>query len=297
LEQNRTHTLRARLHVPAVGPTAIWAALTDPARMVRWFQQHQALLGAADGPGQDAYFRGAYHFWSFFTPHAPPDPQHVLLEAHWPQAGDDTLRLRYGWQLRGHKSDVLLHLAPEAAGTLVTVEHRGLPDELPGLGSAQAYWTLVLENMRLYLLGRDGLRFHEALRPGELALATDLVLLSGLDATAAAWELLTAEGELAALLPRGLAGGAALLAEPPHALAGETAARLDWGWERAPLGLPGVLSWRLAGQGARTRITIVHSGFAVEPEPAAWLAEWRSVLGQLRGQLDLGEDWSRVELE
>jgi hypothetical protein len=109
--------------------------------------------------------------------------------------------------------------------------------------------------------------------------------------------MLTTPERLELLLPPGLARGAALLSEPPHPSAGETAARLDWGWEQSPLGLPGMLSWRLAGQGARTRITIVQSGFAAEPEPEAWLSDWRAVLGQLRGQLDLGEDWSRVEWE
>jgi hypothetical protein len=309
--------LHARLRVPAVPPSVIWQALTDPARMVRWFQANQQLLGAADGPGQDAYFRGSYHFWSFFTPHAPPDPQHTLLAVHWPQTEDGSLRLHYGWQMRGHKSDVFMDCAPlDGGGTLVGIEHRGLPEELPGLGSSRAYWTLVLENMRLYLLGRDGLLFHHslppgALGPGERGLATELVTPAGLDATAAAWEMLTTPGALDGLLPHPF--GERLYAAPPHAAGPDIiAARLDTAWQAEPLGLPGVLSWRLAGSGSRTRITIVQSGFAGadrgEPAAAAdrraaaqdeahWLADWRSVLGQMRGQLDLGEDWTRVELD
>jgi len=298
LDASAMHTLRARLRVPGVQPTAIWQALTDPARMVRWFQQHQALLGAADGPGQDAMFRGSYHFWSFFTPHAPPEPLHVLLDMRWPQAGDERLRLHYGWELRGHKSNVLLELAPSSGGSLVEVEHRGLPDELPGIGSGRVYWTLVLENMRLYLLGRGGLRFHEQLRAGEMNIATELFAPAGLDATAASWELLLAAAQQGFWLPAGPSASQTLLREDPHTNAeGEQAARLDLAWLNPQLDLPGVLSWRLAGSGARTRITVVQSGFGGAQERDAWLGDWRAVLGQLRGQLDLGADWSRIETE
>ena len=292
------HTLRARLRVPGVQPGAIWQALTNPARMVRWFQQHQSLLGASDGPGQDAMFRGSYHFWSFFTPHAPPDPLHVLLDVRGPQPGDDRLRLHYGWELHGHRSNILLDLASSGNGSLVEVEHRGLPEELPGIGSGRVYWTLVLENMRLYLLGRGGLRFHEQLRAGEMDIATELFAPAGLNATAAAWELLLASAEQGFWLPAGHSAAQTLLREDPHPGGdGALEARLDLEWQNPQISLPGVLSWRLAGREARTRITVVQSGFGGEHDRDYRLGDWRAVLGQMRSQLEFGADWSQIETQ
>src|SRR5690349_7509863 len=203
--------LTARLRVTAVAPGAVQRALSDPLRLVHWFEQHQPLLGLEPGsPG--AYFRGAYHFSNFFTPHAPPDSQYVLEAMHWPD-GADTPRVvqRYGWMLFGHPSTIMLELAPAGTdGTLLAVTHSGLPEELPGIGSSRAYWTVVLENLRLYLLGRDGLSCQQTLGPGGLDLSTGLITPAGLDATAAAWELLTDAAQVGLLLPPGLEPGGTL---------------------------------------------------------------------------------------
>jgi uncharacterized protein YndB with AHSA1/START domain len=299
-------TIYSRLPIP-VPPLAAAQAFSDPVPMARWFKRHAPSLGVVDAP-QHWGLRGAYHFWSSLSPDPPPALQTTLLALRMPSDDDPGLYMRYLWNLRGARSELELELTPAGAGSLLHLAHHGLkPLEQDPLGGA-AYWRIVLENLRLYLLGGDGLAFQCARSRGALELGLGLAT-PGLDATAAAWELLTTPagltrlwGDGAAVDPRvggqlsygWPAGGPGEIVtfEPPRLLeAGIEAARLGTTWQLAGDPLPTVMTWNLQGQGSATRLTIVHSGFG-DGDPAQPYADtWRALLGQMNAALDPLPDW------
>jgi hypothetical protein len=298
-------TIHSRLRLP-VPPRGVVDALIDIGPRHRWFLRHAQRLGAVEPPEQ-YQLRGGYHFWSHFAPDPPPQLMTTLLALSLPRPEDPAARMRYTWNHRGQLTEIDLTLAPQGAGSLLSLAHHGLaPLAEDPLGGA-AYWTIVLENMRLYLLGHDGLAVHYARQRGLLELGLQLQT-AGLDATATAWEVLTTPSELDRLWARGAridprvggrlsygwpAGGPGeiLTFEPPRSGAGGETARLASTWQLAGDPLPTVLTWNLSGSGSTTRLTIVHSGFGDAPAPQSYGDTWRALLGQVSGLLDGGEEW------
>ncbi|MCC7479414.1 SRPBCC domain-containing protein [bacterium] len=294
---------RLRLDVP---PSGVVSALIDLAPRHRWFLRHASQLGAAE-PVAEYGLRGGYHFWSHFAPDPPPVLMTTLTGLQLPKAEDPTARMRYVWQHRGRVSEVELELDPHEEGSMLHLAHHGLrPLADEPLGGA-AYWSVVLENMRLYLLGSDGLAFHYARSRGGLELGLSLVS-AGLDATAAAWELLTTPTQLDRLWGRGAyieprvggdlsfgwegeAAGRILEFQAPRRDGRGYSARLSSVWQLAGDALPTVLSWSLHGAGSRTRLTIVHSGFGEGAGQENYLDTWRALLGRMQGAMDGCRDW------
>lgn len=303
-----TETIHSRLRL-AVPPAGVVDALIDIAPRHRWFLRHAGRLGAVE-PAAEYGLRGGYHFWSHFAPDPPPAVTTTLTAMQMPTAEDPCARMRYLWNHKGQRTEIELELEPRDTGSTLLLAHHGLrplPDD--PLGGA-AYWSIVLENMRLYLQGGDGLAFHYARSSGALELGLTLAALPQRDATAAVWEMLTTPSELdrlwgqgAFIEPRaggelsyGWAGeqpGRIIDFEAPRRAAEGWTARLSSVWQLAGESLPTVLSWSLQGQGSRTRLTVVHSGFAEGGGPGAeaYLDTWRALLGRISGALDEGEHW------
>jgi uncharacterized protein YndB with AHSA1/START domain len=110
-------------------PEAVWAALTDPAKLSRWLAEAVAFedrvggrvdLRFGDDPDQVA--QGAILTY---------EPPHVLeYEWHWPGQTSSSVRFE---------------LSPDADGTLLVLDHRGLPKHV-----ATAYaagWHAYLDRL------------------------------------------------------------------------------------------------------------------------------------------------------
>jgi uncharacterized protein YndB with AHSA1/START domain len=297
------HTIHSRLRL-AVPPHGVLDALMDIAPRHRWFLRHAQQLGAVEPPAEYG-LRGGYHFWSHFAPDPPPTLTTTLVALDMPKAHDPGARMRYVWNHRGRSTEVDIELAPSGDGTLLHLAHHGLePLAADPLGGA-AYWTIVLENMRLYLQGHDGLAFHYARSRGALELGLLLQSQSG-DTLEQAWEMLTTPrqldsfwaqgaridprvgGQLSYGWPQG-GPGEIVAFEPPRR--GVDSARLASTWQLAGDPLPTIVTWNLSGTGAATRLTIVHSGFGDAANATPYADTWRAMLGQLRERLDDEEEW------
>jgi uncharacterized protein YndB with AHSA1/START domain len=296
-------TIHSRLRL-AVPPAGVLDALMDIAPRHRWFLRHASQLGAVESPAEFG-LRGGCHFWSHFAPDPPPAVTTTLLAMQTPQPDDPTARLRYLWNRRGVQTEVDVTLAPDAGGTLLHLAHHGLaPLAADPLGGA-AYWTIVLENMRLYLQGQDGLAFHYARSRGAMEVGL-LLDTPPTDGVAQAWELLTTPRGLDSLWGSGAlidprpggrlsygwrqGGPGEIVAFDPPRAKGDSA-RLASTWQLAGDPLPTIVTWNLAGSGQGTRLTIVHSGFG-DAVPESYADTWRALLGQMREQLDAGPEWT-----
>jgi uncharacterized protein YndB with AHSA1/START domain len=125
----RVH-FRRRLAHP---PERVWAALTRPEEVARWFAEMTLDPGAGGRVfldfGAQGQAEGVISVWS---------PPH---------------RLEYSWLERGHESRVTWELTPEEGGTVLVLTHVDLP-----AGSGAEYgagWHDFLDRLPHHLDGAD----------------------------------------------------------------------------------------------------------------------------------------------
>ena len=58
-----------------------------------------------------------------------------------------------------------------------------------------------------------------------------------------------------------------------------------------------VVTWTLEGSGGRTRITLVHHGFASGRPADDYRTGWMKYMNEIKSMLELGDAWSPVKLE
>ncbi len=217
-----------------------------------------------------------------------------------PNGGEEPLE--FGWQVRGRDTRVRIELAPTAAGTGVTVRHDGLAERRTGEASLRDFWHLALANLR----GR--------VESGEVAGTTDLSPSRGdvrveVEAAAPAGAVFRALVE-----PAELDRWIADRAEVERRVGG----RYDLGWDEpgGPIRIVDlepdrrlayswryeddsgrtledetVVEWTLEGSGGRTRIVLVHSGFAPDAHTDDYAAGWLAFLASLKFLVEGGPGW------
>lgn len=120
-------------------PEEVWAAWTEPARLARWFTTEAELdvrpgggYATADGD------RGTY------------------LRVEPPR------RLRFTWDHPEHAPGTVVDLAIDAragGGSLVRLEHRGLPDR-EAFEDLQEGWAWALASLESFLESGEGLAYE-----------------------------------------------------------------------------------------------------------------------------------------
>jgi uncharacterized protein YndB with AHSA1/START domain len=258
-----TRTIEAQATMQAE-PERVFRALTDPAELERW-------LGDGATAARD----------------------HVALEPE--------RRLEFHWQLGGRDTVVAIELAADGPSTRVFVEHRGVAERQNGEASARDFWLLALENLR-------GLaeRGEIAARPAFPSSQGDVRLEVEANAPAErVFEALTQPAELDRWIGEG--------AEVEPRIGG----RYDLGWDHGPVKIvdlePGrrlayswsypdevgrslaeetVVEWTLEESGGRTRILLVHSGFAPDAQTDDYHLGWLAFLALLKNLVEGGASWT-----
>jgi len=271
--------LRLSAVMPAP-PEAVHAALTDAAALRVWLAEH-AEVALPD----------RYEFWGRYTPDGTEPHQRVL------HASERTLRL--AWTVDGVETTVEITLTehePEqeaddadAGGTLLTLTQSDLPsfdevlsDTAGPRGELQTFWSLAIENLSDYLLGRELTPWCDYTSP---QLQASVVI----DATPeAVFDSLTQPEHFRKWF------GANVDIEPY--VGGRFAMG---GFELDPGGIkfvefePGrkatlrfadgeTTSWELDGSDGRTRLTIVQSGFDLDNPPYPGWVGWLAGVAELR---------------
>ncbi len=266
-------------------PDAIYHNLTDTGRLAAWFAEHADI----------ALPQGQYDFWGRFTPGTPnrDGGRHPVL------AAEASTTLSYSWRLQDVDTAVVIRLIPRGGETLVIVDHAA-----PGAdGPADApipedFWFLSLENLRRAVDGRDAAVVRLDFTASMLGDVTHTV---DIDAAPEAVFKALIEPEQ---MNRWIASKAVV---EPH-----VGGRYELGWGMGPVKIlelvpdqrlavidevnpdgtsPNVLTWTLEGSAGRTRLTLVHSGFAPDHDNSGIYMGWLNFMSWIKSLVEYGPGW------
>ena len=273
--------LRLRVRIDAQ-PEAVFAALTDPDALTEWLTDSAEVDLDAD----------RYEFWGRYVPQGDRPRQRLR------QASPDTIR--FDWDFDGaDPSTVTLTIAAhDEGGTVVTVEHTGIPADGTANATALAcFWPVSLANLAAQCEGLPTMPPFDFSVPAQ----GDALVRTVID--------VPAEEVYASLLDPAQvdrwAGGHAVI-EP------EIGGRYDFGWDHGPTKIVDLA----AGQGGRllvalprqprdagaveparlrgsTYLTLVHSGFDNDLLAEQFRQGWPGFLVELKRMLELGRGGSR----
>ncbi len=267
-------------------PQDVYRALTEGDQLEQWFAEH------ADVSMED----GRYGFWGRLTPEHPDRPRGRLLEAI------PNEKLRFEWTLRGEQTEVTVNFREEGAGTRIRLEHFGIPTIQPGQYAVTDFWSLSLENLRAWVeRGEVGLQCDfGAIKLGDVRLEVDI--------DAPAEEVFSTLIDPEKLL-RYIANDPVV--EPV------VGGRYDYGWGDGPIKVldlepnkrlshtwrfdsenepETIVTWTLEGSGGKTRLTLVHSGFAPDRPMEDYRVGWLHYLQSIKFLSELGDAWERPML-
>lgn len=281
------------LTLPAT-PDRVFAALSDPTQLRGWFAEHAEV---------EPHVGGAYRFWgrhSYATPTRTDANQ--TLTAYEPER-----RLAYRWTLGAAPSEVSYALEPKANEAGVTVlKGRHAFDAAPAVGRAKEMiddlWRLAGGNLYVYLTsgkpallpdffdGRPEIRLSiliDAPRERVFRALLDPKILDRWLGGAS-----TVDPRIGGRLSYGWrykVDGRDVDGGPTRILDLVENERLvtDWpDWRGDPAGTTTTVTWLLADEGAQTRLTLIHDGFARAADMSDYPMGWLGFLDALKGILE-----------
>lgn len=264
-------------------PPNVYAALTDSDKLTAWFAEY----------AQVALDQKRYDFWGRFTPETPTREtgHHPLVHL------DAGAGLAYHWTLHDQLTTVAYKLFAKADKTVMFVQQENLTPDLRTTEFAnEDFWFLSLENLRRHLDDKPVIRCDFT-----MSMLGDIEHSVEIDAPAAAvWDALITPAQL----NRWIASNATI---EPHVGGayqlgwGENLAsvkilelipneKLAYSWtERTPEDT--VVTWTLAESGGKTRLTLVHSGFAPTDDNRGIKIGWLNFLSWVRSLVEYGAGW------
>jgi uncharacterized protein YndB with AHSA1/START domain len=278
-----------RLQVKLAAPAeTVFRALTRPDALEAWFAEHADI----------SLPERRYDFWGRFTPEAPGREfgRHALEEAQPARS------LAYAWRLSGQQGRVAYKLldrgSDQAPETILTVRHEAPGQSPHGSGSfaLEDFWFISLENLRRHLDGKPA----DARVDFSSSLNGDIRQSLEIDAPAErVFEVLIRPE----MLERWIASHATV--EP------WVGGAYGYGWEGVPafkiLALQpnqvlayswpeddreSTVTWTLEPSGGKTRLTIVHSGFAPDQPTGGYQAGWLNFLNWIRSLAEYEPGWT-----
>lgn len=264
-------------------PERVFRALTEQEELQAWFAaQADVSLGERK-----------YNFWGPSIPEASfeSDCACELTELI------ENESLRYSWRLREQETEVQISI--EALGserTKVVANHTGVPFIEPTESSLSDFWSISLDNLRSWIeRGEEGAQFDFSKTPhGEAHVAIDI------DASKSeVFEALINPSLLDRYIGRGSevvpevggtydlgwkVGGPIKILElvPDERLA------YSWIYGDEP---ETVATWTLEDSGGKTRLMVVHSGFALDRPCEDYYAGWAKYLTWIKSLVETGSKW------
>jgi uncharacterized protein YndB with AHSA1/START domain len=232
-----------------------------------------------------------YDFWGRYTPEAPDREQgrHPLLHV------ETNKRLKYGWHIRQLETTVSIALETGNGSTIVVVKQEGAPrsHDIDSY-TFEDFWFLSLENLRRHLDGKPLVRCDFS-KP----MYGDIQHTVEIDGSReAVFEALIRPEQL----ERWIASQATV--EP------RAGGRYDLGWngagpvkilelvpnEKLACSWPeheteSVVTWTLEDSGGKTRLTLVHSGFAPNKPTGGLNAGWLNFASWVKSIVEYGPGW------
>lgn len=266
-------------------PQDVYKALTDGEQLKHWFAEH------ADVSLEDSRFE----FWGRLTPGAPgkEDAQHKLLSS---QMGE----LKFEWEFRGQPSTVFIEFHEEGPHTQLNLTHFGLPTRQDGQYAVADFWALSMENLRAWVERSEvGLRCDfSSIQVGEIQLDVDIdasperlfqILTNPVDLKKYIGDNPVVEPKVGGEYSFGWGNG------PTKILDIQPDEKLSYAWE-FPQEPDTVVTWRLEGSAGRTRLTLVHSGFAPGRNMEDYQIGWMHFLNRMKFLAEVGETWQKAKI-
>jgi uncharacterized protein YndB with AHSA1/START domain len=290
-----TWTHRHACTLPA-SPSRVFAALTTPQDLRRWFAQDVAVDVRHDGP---------FTFWgrhTYGTP-AAADPRQRITRVERDRV------LAFRWPFEGLDSEVLITLSPDNGSdtvgkTTLALEHRfeAMPQGTYTKELVDDLWRLTLGNLDAHLRGGDGIVLPDYSDPSpEIRLSIvidappDRVFRALIDPAA----LNTWIASSAVVDPRvggrysygwkyqhgghDVAGGPTEIVDlvPNERLV------IDWpDWRGDPTKPRTRVAWLLEPVGSKTRVTVVHGEFPRAVDISDYPFGWSSFLTRLKSLVE-----------
>jgi uncharacterized protein YndB with AHSA1/START domain len=253
----------------------VWDTLTDPRQLEEWFCEH------ADVSLDDK----RYDFWGRYTPGVPSrdEGRHEILDVE-PQK-----LIRFAWPAYGTESIAEISLDGESS---VHVLHTGVPKRTSAMqGHVRHLWSGALGQLRAYLeQGRPGPRFDYSWpHMGGFTASADIAA-----PRSRVWNGLL-EGWRSERFLRPARGPeedfgwdvGVVIGVKVLDLVQDERYQLQWGTGDDAT----VLTYSLEDSGGRTRVTIVHSGFAPDEDTQGIQEGFFSGLVELAWTLETNATW------
>jgi uncharacterized protein YndB with AHSA1/START domain len=259
----------------AAPPDRVFAALTDPARLTRWFTEHADLGGGLGG---------RYRFWGRHTLGCPTpeDARQTITRFESGKA------LGFRWPLYGCETEVSITVAAEGEGSRLALRHR-IDGQLPMPRARELiddHWRLAFGNLAAHLAGGTGILLPDYADP-----SPEIRLTVMIEAPREAVSRALIEP---ALINQWFGTGSSVVDPRPGG-------RYDLGWKHQVDGkdvtggptrileiIPNqklVLDWPDwrgdATVGSATRVTFVHAGFGRATDMSDYPFGWGYFLGKL----------------
>ena len=288
-----THRQNRTLSAPA---SRVFRALTSPVELRQWFAEEVVV---------DPRLDGEFAFWGRYTygASARPDPR-----PHITRFERDRV-LGFQWPFDGVDSEVVFALSAEEEGgparnTALTLEHgfAAKPRGAYGEELVDDLWRLTLGNLDAHLRGGEGIVLPDYSDPSpevRLSIVIDApaerVFKALIDPVALnQWIASAAEVEprIGGRYSYGWTyehGGRSVAGGPTRILDLVPNERLvtDWpDWRGDPTRPNTRVAWLLEPLGSKTRVTVVHGGFARTTDISDYPFGWPGFLSQLKTHLE-----------
>lgn len=282
-----TKTLRAKVAIDAP-PESVYAAYSDPEQVTRWLAEHAEI----------DIDNGIYALWGPSIPGAPEGNDGKMRLA----SATPGSRIQLDWTLAGDETAATITFEPQGEATLVTLEHAGIADQ-DWAWTVASFWATQAENLRAWVeRGTTGPRFDfRTLGAGDIEVSAEI------DAPASAVFNALVDPEM---VGRWM-GSDNVTIEPEvggdYDLAGwvqdgpvkivdlEENQKLSYSWRSDFVGHETLVTWELAESAGKTRLTLMHSGFAPDARPDSYRSGWHGFLVQIKYLVERGDAWRPSE--
>ncbi|MEZ4520689.1 MAG: SRPBCC domain-containing protein [Thermomicrobiales bacterium] len=282
-------TIRVSVTVTA-DPSQAFETYTDPEQMICWLCEGAAI----------DLDNGAFALWGSSIPGVPEGNDGNM---HLVDAVPDR-RLEVAWKLLDDDTTFTVTFEPQGDATKVGFEHTGIEDN-DWAWTVGSFWATQAENFRAWIeRGVAGPRFdYRTLAPGDIEVSAEIDAPAGevfkalIDPEMVGqWMMsdnVTIEPEV---------GGSYDLAGwdqdgPVKIVDLDPDEKLSYSWHSDWVGHETLVTWELAESAGKTRLTLVHSGFAPDARHDSYRTGWLGFLVQIKYLVEEGPDRSPVDWE
>ncbi|MBL8173177.1 MAG: SRPBCC domain-containing protein [Bryobacterales bacterium] len=282
---SHTHTT-VELPFPA---HAVYSAWTTETAVKQWLTPYARI----DVP------HGIFELWGAALPEAPTQPATRLLAVR------ENEMIHFAWNVRGGEGTIEVELTARRESTHLSLR-TALPPMKTGMAHPHDFFSTAIENLRRHLAGGTPawLPHYGAQTHGDPSLHIEIEAPPDkvFDALITPAQLNRYIGPSAIVEPHaggrytyGWQGGGPIKIldiEPNRKLS------VNWHYPHENEEMPEtVVTWTLEGSGNRTRLTLVHSGFAKKRPADDYRSGWMKYMNSMKSMLELGPLFTATHLE